>query len=295
MIQPTAINPSRQAEINLALRAALRSLDLDLATEIERYRRFKRKNQLVHSTSYLQAEPVTSPEPEQELPNKFTDLVHQPSEDLLVTPDGEMTPLEDYLESSENLLLSLSDRDSFSTTEVPLLNPVTTPLGISSLLIFLLATSLLGLALIPKANVLELSTNVKPAEKTEELKAEVKINNRQNLAVREFQQLSLNNISTIKPASRKTVTKTPEKSKTVTSVTSHSKTGSKDYYYVFIDYGNDRSLTEARKIVSDAYIRKLSEGTRIQMGAFYTFADADRLVRQLSKQGITAYVESPQG
>ena len=292
MSQPTAINPSRQTEINPVLRAAIKSLDLDLAKEIERYRRFKCKNQLVQSKPYLQAKPITFPEPQEELPNKFTDLVHQSSEDLLVTPDGQITPLEDYLESSENLLLSLSNRDSFSATEVPLLNPVTTPLGIGSLLIFLLATSLLALTLIPQLGFLELSTDVKLGEPTEALKAPVKISNRQNLAVREFEQLSLSNISTLKPESRKkiTKTKTPKKSQTTPSP---SKTGSKDYYYVFTYYENVRSLTEARKIIHDAYIRKLAEGIRIQMGAFYTFADADRLVRQLNTQGINAYVQSP--
>lgn len=295
MSQPPVINPSRPTEINPALRAALKSLDLDLAKEIERYRRFKRKNQLIHSESstYLPAEPTNSPEElREQLPNKFTDLVHQPSEELLVTPDGQINPLEDYLESSENLLLSLSDRDSFSAAEVPLLNPVATPLRISSLLIFLLAASLLGFALFPKASVLQLSRNAKLAEQTEVTKAPVKINNSTNLAVREFQQLSLSNISTLKSENRKKITKTPEKIK---NTTYSPQAGSKNYYYVFTYYESSRSLTEAKKIVNDAYIRKFSEGLRIQMGAFYTFADADRLVRQLNQQGIAAYVESPEG
>ena len=63
-----------------------------------------------------------------------------------------------------------------------------------------------------------------------------------------------------------------------------------DFYYVLIPYTGDRSLELAQTIVKDAYIRQLSQGKWIQMGAFKTRVDADIFVEQLKDKSIFASV-----
>jgi len=69
--------------------------------------------------------------------------------------------------------------------------------------------------------------------------------------------------------------------------------GGDKYYYVLINYEGDRSLAEARKIVPDAYVRQLPQGSLIQMGALENEADARSLVNQLKQQGISASIYHP--
>jgi hypothetical protein len=64
-------------------------------------------------------------------------------------------------------------------------------------------------------------------------------------------------------------------------------------YYVVTDYSGAQSLESARSVVSDAYVRNFSSGTRIQMGAFSQESSARSLVNQLQNQGIPAQVISP--
>ncbi len=66
-----------------------------------------------------------------------------------------------------------------------------------------------------------------------------------------------------------------------------------NYYRVLVSYGGDRSLEEARKVVPDAYVLNLSDGTRIQMGAFKKESEAKSLVEQLQQQGISASINRP--
>lgn len=65
------------------------------------------------------------------------------------------------------------------------------------------------------------------------------------------------------------------------------------YYYVLIDYDDEGTLESARKIVPDAYVRNLPEGTKIQMGAFNTEADATSLVNRVQQEGISASIYRP--
>ncbi|MGB7443273.1 MAG: SPOR domain-containing protein [Coleofasciculaceae cyanobacterium] len=62
------------------------------------------------------------------------------------------------------------------------------------------------------------------------------------------------------------------------------------YYFVLVNYTDESSLEKARQIVPDAYIRKLPQGTRIQMGALKQEAEAKQLVEQLQQQGISASI-----
>lgn len=64
-------------------------------------------------------------------------------------------------------------------------------------------------------------------------------------------------------------------------------------YYVVADYTGDTSLSAAREMVEDAYVRNFDSGARIQLGAFKTEAAAATLIEELSNQGITAQVYKP--
>jgi hypothetical protein len=67
----------------------------------------------------------------------------------------------------------------------------------------------------------------------------------------------------------------------------------KDFYYVLTSYEGDRTLTQAKTIVSDAYLVNLQEGARIQMGAYPKESQAKRVVEQLQQKGISAWIYHP--
>jgi len=64
-------------------------------------------------------------------------------------------------------------------------------------------------------------------------------------------------------------------------------------YYVVADYTGDPSLSEAREVVGDAYVRNFDMGARIQLGAFSNASSAAALVEDLRTQGIEAQVYEP--
>ena len=66
-----------------------------------------------------------------------------------------------------------------------------------------------------------------------------------------------------------------------------------DYFYVLVDYIDSNSLTQAQTAVRDAYVRNFDIGTKIQMGAFNSEADAQSLVQQLQQQGVQASIYRP--
>jgi cell division septation protein DedD len=66
-----------------------------------------------------------------------------------------------------------------------------------------------------------------------------------------------------------------------------------EYYRVLLNYDSDRTLEQARTVVPDAYVINLSQGARIQMGAFKKESEAQTLVEQLRQQGISASINRP--
>ncbi|GET36971.1 hypothetical protein [Microseira wollei] len=59
-------------------------------------------------------------------------------------------------------------------------------------------------------------------------------------------------------------------------------------YLVVMDYNGSRSLTQARKVAANAFVRRLPDGTRIQLASFPTASEARAKVQQLQKQGVSA-------
>ena len=66
------------------------------------------------------------------------------------------------------------------------------------------------------------------------------------------------------------------------------------YFYVVAAYDGDRSLSQARAVIPEAYIAEIpNQGTQIQMGAFLVEAEAKALIQELKQKGITASVYQP--
>lgn len=61
-------------------------------------------------------------------------------------------------------------------------------------------------------------------------------------------------------------------------------------FLVVMVYDGDRSLAEAKKVVSDARVRRLRAGEAIQLSAFPSESEAQKKVETLRKQGISAQV-----
>ncbi len=203
-----------ESSFNPVLKTALSSLDLDLESELSRYRRFKKKNS-PHS-NYKPSIPQVIPVESLDLA-EIVGLVHQPDEGLTTTHDQEISPPEDYLESSARLLQSLGNSEVLGDHERALLNPIKTPWGISSVLMLFLGCGLSGLAFMPqtiwakvplvKSLVITDSNlpNYSPQKK------EIPVDN-PNLTESEFLSFNLNNLSTLKVKNKQqSAIKPPEK------------------------------------------------------------------------------------
>jgi hypothetical protein len=67
-----------------------------------------------------------------------------------------------------------------------------------------------------------------------------------------------------------------------------------DRYYVVTPYNSDRSLTQARQAVGDAYVRNFpAGGAQVQMGVFSERQRAQQLMQDLERQGISAEIYEP--
>ncbi|HEY9653016.1 MAG TPA: SPOR domain-containing protein [Coleofasciculaceae cyanobacterium] len=94
-------------------------------------------------------------------------------------------------------------------------------------------------------------------------------------------------------ASAANANKQSEASASTTAEVASGPEAGDPFYYVLTSYGGDRSLEQARAVVPDAYLRKFSQGTRIQLGAFKRESEAKTLVEQLQRQGVSASVYRP--
>lgn len=64
----------------------------------------------------------------------------------------------------------------------------------------------------------------------------------------------------------------------------------KEYYSVLINYEGESSLTKAKKVVRDAYLRNFPDGTKIQMGTFPKESQAQKFVEELKNKGFSAWI-----
>ncbi|MGD2183518.1 SPOR domain-containing protein [Lusitaniella coriacea] len=61
-------------------------------------------------------------------------------------------------------------------------------------------------------------------------------------------------------------------------------------YYAIADYTGPESLQQVQAAIPDAYVRNFGSGTSIQLGAFLTEEDAQRLAEKLKQEGISTSV-----
>ena len=171
--------------LNPLLQAALGSLDVNLEDELIRYRRLNRGSKSPESKSNFRREHTLVAPPsgteKLDLPSFdsastateidattqlqenaseegiASDLVHQPTESEakqnLAEPTKNQQPPEDYLESSEQLLRSLEEKKSETQKPEPKKTSpwkqvLFSPLGIASVAVFVVASTLLGAALL---------------------------------------------------------------------------------------------------------------------------------------------------
>jgi hypothetical protein len=64
----------------------------------------------------------------------------------------------------------------------------------------------------------------------------------------------------------------------------------KEYYSVLINYEGESSLTKAKTVARDAYLRSFPDGTKIQMGTFPKESQAQKFVEELKNKGFSAWI-----
>ncbi len=389
--------PTSKPVLNPLLQAALSSLDISLEEELIRYRRlskgskpnFPQGNTLIQppptaETLDLSQSAEASPEidsvsttteinsttqlqPNSPQENAASNLVHQPTESEekqnLAEPNNNQQPPEDYLESSEQLLRSLEENKSEPQKPEPQKTPawkqvLFSPLGIGSVAVFVVASTLFGATLLDSqtANKLGLGflfasedsdVEVEPVDQAA-IEGEVKASpSGPNLANnQEFtKELDLDTLSTVESGATPDVTATSETPAVAPSPipapNPAPQGGSSDstealiprsigsptdpnaptavpnniaaqpaptnsvsqvpeavpapgtnepYHFVIVDYTGADSLTQARTIVKDAYLREFGQSVKIQMSASNSEAEAQRLVDELKQRGISASI-----
>lgn len=229
-----APGPSSSTELQPALAAALGTLDVSLEEELSHYRRHRqRAEQWVSPATRAGSKPIRPTlelSPGSSLPSLSSNIqtsdgaetevksvrpplvITQRNADATLATRQSQQPLsasdvapDDYLESSEDLIKSLEEENQ-AATEPSLLASLFTPLGISSLLLFLLSCIALGYAVLhPPAlfanlglgrflpqNSPDPAGSPLPADSATLPKAP-------NLASKEFVELDLSTLSNLKP------------------------------------------------------------------------------------------------
>ena len=80
----------------------------------------------------------------------------------------------------------------------------------------------------------------------------------------------------------------PSPQTSISSTTTSPIKSDDGWYYVVVDYVNEESLSKAQQIISDAYTREATNGTKIQMGAFWEPERAKMFLQELRQEGLDA-------
>ncbi|WP_341739024.1 hypothetical protein [Microcoleus sp. CAWBG640] len=223
---------SSSTPINPALQAALGCLDVNLETELTIYRRHRRRAEQWVSPSVRpgtktetanqqpgQNQPLTAAEPTQQSLSIPLSLGGSPGEPPRTTNAGGSQPIKQfistpppnkYLESSEKLIESLDSPTAEATEERSLAASLLTPLGLSSMLLFLLSCTALGYAVFypsSLAKMVGLNRLVGSNTPSETQSSASKVTDTgskelpkaPNLVSKEFVELDLSTLSNVKP------------------------------------------------------------------------------------------------
>jgi hypothetical protein len=250
-------NQSFSTPIKPVLQAALGCLDVNLEAELTKYRKHRRRAEQWVSPSVRSG-------------SKQTDTTGQATQNLAVATEETQQPLplslagipgdapiattrsskptklssspgapDNYLESSEKLIESLDEpTGELLTEERSLAASLFTPLGLSSMLLFLLSCTALGYAVMHPSSLVKMaglnrlldrnapSTNESPTSNLSTNNA----NNQElpkapNLASKEFVELDLSTLSNVKPTASPIASASPKVSIPATPVLIPSQTG----------------------------------------------------------------------
>jgi hypothetical protein len=232
MSQPSSVKSldgsSPTPDLNPGLKVALGSMDVELEAELARYRRQSKKSQPfapIPKTEIPEGKFQVLPpsltadnQPHSAAPpptlSSDTSIASAPTHeavDSTLQPPAERTAVpNNYLDSSEELLRSADD-DAVES-EAPKRNALLTPLGIGSVLLFLLVAATLGYvasnlssaknpALSPAASQKESATPDRGSEsKSSTTRDDRQMPSGPNLASEEFVELDLNSLSSADPS-----------------------------------------------------------------------------------------------
>ncbi|MEG4968151.1 SPOR domain-containing protein [Microcoleus sp. B6-A1] len=221
---------SSSTPINPALQAVLGSLDVNLEAELTTYRRHRRRAEQWVSPSVRTGKQTATTEQQlaQNLPPETAEETQQPlslplslagtqgDAPLATTRGG--TKLSSsafapnkYLESSEKLIESLDESKAEPTVERSLAASLLTPLGLSSMLLFLLSCTALGYAVMYPSNLVKMaglnrlldrsapSSSDSPASTAISDTTTKELPKAPNLVSKEFVELDLSTLSNVKP------------------------------------------------------------------------------------------------
>lgn len=278
--------------------------------------------------------------------NSASSIVPARLEQQNLTPtNADSSSPDDYLESSEALLRSLTDEEEPPTPPRNSHDNLLSPVGIGSMLLLLLASLTLGYVVL-NPNSPESSFNLARffsresspmnGENTTEVTDNTAVKEQPeirpiakypNLAAREFPQVrSPGDVVGLQPQPRPTPTPvftpppvvTPnvellpqqleplvpadvpptlpapeaaEESTTAVNSNAELKPSADGFYYVVMDNQGDSALSDARKVVPDAYLSP--ERTVIYLAALKTPEAAQERIKQLQSQGLKARILQP--
>jgi hypothetical protein len=234
---------SSSTPIKPALQAVLGCLDVNLEAELTTYRRHRRRAEQWVSPSVRSGQPTATTEPQksQNLPPQAAEETQQPlslplslggvqgDSPLATTAGGTKISSNtfapnNYLESSEKLIESLDAAKAEPAEERSLAASLLTPLGLSSMLLFLLSCTALGYAVMHPSSLVKMaglnrfldrtsttpSSNESPAATTVDSSKELP--KPPNLPSDEFYDLGLHNISLLNPTASPIASPSPKAS-----------------------------------------------------------------------------------
>lgn len=265
--------------------------------------------------------------------------------DKLLADDTPPQP-DDYLESSEALLRSLTDEQPENHQARNSHDSLLSPLGIGSMLLLLVASITLGYVVfnpksLPQLNLSRLFNgnsspsaenpqNVTTVPQTQLQPELTPIPKYPNLAAKEFPQVRnpidvvglqpkvqitptappqpiaiqtpvvppVNNplpetqpLATLNPSPSPSLQPIPEVTATPAQPSAEIKPSADGLYHIVIDNQNPNALTEARRVVADAYLSRNSK--LIYLAAVKTKKEAQQRLKLLQAQGIKARVQQP--
>jgi hypothetical protein len=236
---------------------------------------------------------------------------------------------DDYLESSEALLRSLTEEQPETKKSSNSSDSLLSPLGIGSMLLLLLASLTLGYVVLnpktlPQLNLGKLfnfssSPNAENTGVTESQSSPIAvpeitpIPKYPNLAAREFPEVrDPNDVVGLKPKVQPTPTVIPtpitiqasinpvprarstpltQPPKTLPVLNEEIKPSADGFYYLVADNQGDGALAAARQVVPDAYLSPNKK--YIYLGALKTKEEIKLRLEQLQAKGVKARVQKP--